>query len=124
MPTKRNYYFANLTLVFGTSGGCRNEKDNSHKLKKQYVKPSGTFLRKNTCDIGFAAYVFNGLLPPRGQLNYEVYNVEKHDTYSAKFKIIKVRIEVKLLEIYFVIRSCKPTKDKKKSKGEEKKYEI
>ena len=25
VPTKRNYYFANLNLVFGTSGGCRNE---------------------------------------------------------------------------------------------------
>ena len=75
------------------------------------LKPSGTFVLKFACDLGFAGYVFLGLLPPPpgGRLSYEAYNVERYDTYSAKFKIFKVRIEVKLLKIYFVVRPCKPT---------------
>ena len=49
------------------------------------LKPFWDFLWKFACDLGFASYL--------------------------KFKIIKVRIEVKLLKIYFVVRPCKPTKN-------------
>ena len=47
---------------------------------------------------------FTWIFAPGGRLSHEAYNVERYDTYSAKFKIIKVRIEVKLLKIYFVVR--------------------
>ena len=37
MPTKRNDYFANLNLAFGTSGGCRNEKSNLQNKKRKVL---------------------------------------------------------------------------------------
>ena len=45
-------------------------------VSKHDLKASGTFFRKHTCDLGFAGTVFIGLLPPRGRLNYEAYNVD------------------------------------------------
>ena len=77
------------------------------------LKPSGTSFWKNACDLGFAGYVFLGFLPPGGRLSHEAYSVERYDTYSPKVKIIKVRIEVKLPKVGFVVRPCKPTRIKR-----------
>ena len=51
------------------------------------------------------------ILAPGGRLSYEAYNLERYGTYNAKFKIIKVRIEVKLLKIYFVVRPMQANKE-------------
>ena len=81
-------------------------------MSESDLKPSGVFLKKIACDLGFAGYVFLGFLPPPGgRLNYEAYNVERYGTYSPMIKIIKVRVEVKLPKFYFVVRPCKPTKN-------------
>ena len=68
---------------------------------------------------------FTWILAPGGRLSDEAYIVERYDTYNTKIKIIKVRINAKLLNLYFVVRPCKPTKNKTiKSKDEKNKYEI
>ena len=40
------------------------------------VLTSGVFFRIFACGLGFTGYVFHELLPPRGRLRYEAYNVE------------------------------------------------
>ena len=44
---------------------------------KHDLKPSVASFRKFACDLGFAAYVFHGLLPSGRQLSYEAYKVNE-----------------------------------------------